>query len=60
MGYGEVMLAQRGKEGRSQRGKEDVLTDCPQVFDAAVKNHIDLLKLVRLLLVAEKGSTMYA
>ena len=36
---------------RSQRGKEDVLTGCPQIFDAAVKTYTDLQKLVRLLLV---------
>ena len=43
---GEVMRAQR-----SQRGKEDVLTKCPQILYAAVQTYTDLQKLVRLLLV---------
>ena len=35
---------------RSQRGKEEVLTECPQIF-AALMYEDDLQKLVKLLLV---------
>ena len=35
---------------RSQRGKEEVLTECPQIFAALMYEH-DLQKLVKLLLV---------
>ena len=36
---------------RSQRGKEEVLTECPQIF-AALLYEDDLQKLVKLLLVS--------